>query len=459
VAESDVCSLDATALAEAIRSRELSSLEVVAAHLARIEERNPELNAVVTLAPDARDRARERDAAIAGGEGGIGALHGVPFTVKDTLDTAGLRTTRGSLLYAEHVPVADATAVARMTQAGGVLLGKTNTPELALWWETDNLVFGLTRNPRDPARTAGGSSGGEAAAIASGMSPVGLGSDVGGSIRHPAHCCGIVGLKPTHGRVPLTGHFPEVLLGVMHVGPLARSVRDAALALGVLAGPDGRDPYALPVPLDLDAASRALRIGVVPDGGAAPVAAEVEAVVRSAAGALAASGCEVAEVRVAALAEHDWNALTMVLYGVESGEEVQRIVAGREQELHPRLQRRLAASGGTLAEYTAARDAWEALRRDTVRALVDVDVLLGPCAPVAAFAHGADELEVDGVAVPPRHVLQATIPWDLTGSPALAVPFGTSADGLPIDVQLVGRHFDEAALFRAGALLEQARPR
>ena len=238
---------DATALAKLVRDGELSPVEVVRAHLQRIEDVNGRLNAIVTLDDRAEDRAREAEAAAATGER-MGPLHGVPLTVKDCVDTAGLRTTRGSRLFSDHVPTADAPVVQRLTDAGAIVIGKTNMPEFALWWETDNVVFGRTENPWLDGRTPGGSSGGEAAAIASGMSPLGIGSDVGGSIREPANYCGIVGLKATHGRVPLTAHWPDVLLRFMHVGPMARTVRDAALALSIIAGPDGADTYAVPIP-------------------------------------------------------------------------------------------------------------------------------------------------------------------------------------------------------------------
>ena len=237
---------DATALAALVRDGEVSPVEVVRAHLRRIEDVNGRLNAIVTLDDRAEDRAREAEAAAAAGAL-WGPLHGVPITVKDCVDTAGLRTTRGSRLFSDHVPAADATVVQRLTDAGAIVIGKTNMPEFALWWETDNVVFGRTENPWLQGRTPGGSSGGEAAAIASGMSPLGIGSDVGGSIREPANYCGIVGLKATHGRVPLTAHWPDVLLRFMHVGPMARTVRDVALALSVIAGPDGVDTYAVPI--------------------------------------------------------------------------------------------------------------------------------------------------------------------------------------------------------------------
>src|SRR5262249_27776017 len=210
-------------------------------------EINPRLNAIVTLNPQAETQARMAEKAVMQGDS-LGPLHGVPFTIKDCFDTAGIRTTRGSRFFADRIPKADATTVARFKAAGGILLGKTNTPEFAFWWETGNLVFGYTSNPWDLNRTTGGSSGGEAAAIAARLSPLGLGSDVGGSIRAPSHYCGVVGLKPTHGRIPLTGHYPEVLLRFMHAGPMARTVRDIALALGILAGGDDQDSYAQGLP-------------------------------------------------------------------------------------------------------------------------------------------------------------------------------------------------------------------
>ena len=209
----DICYADATELAERIRSKALSPVEVVDSFLGRIETVNPSLNAIVILADGATERARQAEAAIMRGET-WGPLHGVPFTIKDCVDTAGIRTTRGSRLFESHVPNDDATVVRRLKDAGGILIGKTNLPEFALWWETDNLVFGRTENPWKAGRTPGGSSGGEAAAIASGLSPLGVGSDLGGSIREPANYCGIVGLKATHGRIPLTGHWPETLLRV-----------------------------------------------------------------------------------------------------------------------------------------------------------------------------------------------------------------------------------------------------
>ncbi|MBI0315590.1 amidase, partial [Streptomyces javensis] len=240
--ESELYYRDATELAALIAGRQISAVEVVRAHLDRIAAVDPEINAVTVTAERALDAARAADRAVRAGTA-LGALHGVPFTVKDSLDVAGVVAARGSALFRGRVPATDATAVARLRAAGGIPLAKTNLPEFSYWTETDNTITGRTLNPWDHERTPGGSSGGESAAIAAGMSPLGLGSDVAISVRGPAHDTGIVALKATRGRIPTTGHWPEVPRRYWHIGPMARSVRDIAAALRVLAGPDGVDGY------------------------------------------------------------------------------------------------------------------------------------------------------------------------------------------------------------------------
>src|SRR6266545_1597231 len=234
----DLCTRSTIKLAELIREQKVSPVEVLQACLRRIEEINPQLNAIVTIAPDALEKAKEAETAIKRGEG-LGPLHGVPLTIKDTIETAGLRTTSGSAMRAGFIPKRDAPAVARLKDAGAIVLGKTNAAEMAMDYTADNPVFGRTNNPYDLALTPGGSSGGEGAAIASCMSPAGIGSDLAGSIRIPAHFCGIVGLKPTVGRIPSTGQFPPATgpysLGAV-IGPMASSVNDLRLLFNVLAG-------------------------------------------------------------------------------------------------------------------------------------------------------------------------------------------------------------------------------
>jgi aspartyl-tRNA(Asn)/glutamyl-tRNA(Gln) amidotransferase subunit A len=448
--------LDAGEIARRVRAREVSPVEVVDAHLARIEELNPRLNAIVTPM-DARGAAREAEAAVLRGDE-LGPLHGVPFTIKDSLDTAGVRTARGSRLFADHVPAEDAVAVARVRGAGGVPLGKTNLPEFALWWETDNLLFGRTVNPWNPERTAGGSSGGEAAAIAAGLSPLGLGSDLGGSIRLPAAHCGVVGLKPTHGRVPLTGHWPETILRFMHIGPMARSVEDVGLALSVISGPDPRDWWTAPAaPLELGGAFGTPRIGWLAGTGFGSVDGEVAAAVERAAAGLAGLGCAVEKLDLPWLERRDCNAMTLALYGAEGSVYLGPIIEGREEELHWFLRARLGRPRATMDAYLSAEAEVESLRRDVANLLLDFDALLCPTTPVPAHGHDLEEVEIAGRRFMARAVMRATIPWDLTGSPALSVPFALSGEGLPIGVQVVGRRFDESTVLRVGRALEELR--
>ena len=291
--DAELTNKSALELAELIRSRAVSPVEVVEAHLQRIDKINPLLNAIVTLAPDLLDQARAAEVVQMSGRE-IGPLHGVPLTVKDTIDTAGLRTTSGSRLRVNHVPDSDATAVARLKAAGAIIFGKTNTPEMAIPYETDNPVWGRTNNPYALERTPGGSSGGEAVAIAAGLSPAGLGSDLSGSIRVPAHFCGIVGLKPTVGAVSMDGHTPNATrllsLGAC-IGPMARTVADLELLFRIIADVPQREPVLLGSSL------RGLSVAWFTDDGIAPVTDETRAAVRAAAKVLGDAGLEVSEQR------------------------------------------------------------------------------------------------------------------------------------------------------------------
>ena len=277
---------------------------MVQAHLDRIEAANSKLNAIVTLADGALDAARAADEALASGAE-VGPLHGVPFTVKDSFDTAGVRTQRGSPIFEGRVPDTDATSVARMKDAGAVLLAKTNLPEFAYWIESDNLLTGRTNNPWDLDRSAGGSSGGESAAIAAGMSPLGIGSDLSISLRGPAADTGVVGFKPTRGRIPMTGAWPREPRRDWHAGPMARTIRDIALAYSLLAGPDGADGLST-VPGEFDAGlgaspDRPVRVGWLVDSGLGPIDPEVAATVQAAADALRQAGIQVDAVSIPAL--------------------------------------------------------------------------------------------------------------------------------------------------------------
>ena len=452
---------DATQLAVQIQAKEVSPVDVVTAHLDRIDAVNPGLNAMVCLCDDPLEQARQAEQAVMDGHV-LGPLHGVPFTAKDCFDVAGLRTTRGSKLFADHVPTVDAVAVGRLKDAGGILLGHTNMPEFAFWWETGNNVYGRTVNPWNAQRTSGGSTGGEAVAIAAGLSPLGIGTDVGGSIRQPSSFCGIVGLKPTHGRIPLTGQWPEVMLRYMHVGPMARSVRDVALALSVLSGPDGMDPYALHVPPphvpDLTDKLPRLRIGWCPEGPFAPVARDVQQVVAAAAAALEELGCDVQPVSLEAWNRWQAQDISISFFSGEGTIYLEQFYRGREDELTGYIQRRLSLPAPTLSDFIESIEKSELLRQDLVRYFSRYDLLLVPTSPLAAFPHEMSELDIDGRRVQGRNSLRATVPFDLTGSPAITVPFGWSGDGLPIGVQIAARHYDEATMFMAAAALEAVSP-
>jgi aspartyl-tRNA(Asn)/glutamyl-tRNA(Gln) amidotransferase subunit A len=448
---------DATTLAALIRKREVSSREVVQAHLDRVAAVNPQINAVVTLMEaDALKAADAADAAVANGDV-LGPLHGVPFSIKDALDTAGVLTQRGSKLFAGHIPTADATAVARFKEAGGIPLMKTNLPEFSAWTETDNRLTGRTNNPWNLERTPGGSSGGESAAIAAGLTPIGIGSDVAISVRGPAAFTGIAALKATQGRIPYTGHYPAITRRWWHVGAMARTVGDVALGTSILKGPDGVDGYAVH-PRDADSGAsripgRPLRIGWVTDAAFGPVDPEIAAAVASAAGRLADLGHEVEQVTLPFLG-NPLGALMTLVFG-EIVPSIKVLAAGRESELHAVGARIVGMADPAFADFLAAEAQGEQLRSAFAGFFQTYDVLLTPVTPMTATPHGAQELVVNGVTVPWTHVMAATSPFNLTGLPALSVPYAFSSEHLPIGIQLVGKWLDEATLLRLGAMLER----
>ncbi|QYG92472.1 amidase [Iamia sp. SCSIO 61187] len=444
----DLVWCDATELADLIGTGTVSAVEVVQAHLDRIESVGGRVNAFVTV----RGEAALRDAA----HPAAGPLSGVPFTVKDSFDTAGVRTTRGSRLFADLVPEVDATAVARLRAAGGILLGKTNLPEMSYWTETDNLVTGRSLNPYDPERTPGGSSGGEAAAIAAGLSPLGLGSDVAISVRGPASDTGIAAIKPTHGRVPHTGHFPQSLRRWWHTGPMARSVRDLRLALSLMEGPDGVDPYAVALPGTSTSSGR-LRIGWT-TSAFGPLDPEVETTVEGAAQAFADLGHDVGPVELPWLSEGDCTVLSAILYTAEVLPYLRPIVQGREDMLHPVLQRVLQAPEPSFADYLDAEQQVEQLRMEFSGWFQDHDVLLCPVTPYPAPPHARSRHDAGDRSVPARTVMRATVPFNLTGLPAVSLPFGTTAQGPPVGVQLVSRWWADHALLELAETLASASP-
>ncbi len=439
----------ATALADAIRSKTISSEEVVKTFLERIDEVNPKLNAVVQQDPDAAlEAARLADRSIGRGET-LGPLHGVPITLKDSIDTVGLITTGGTLGRAQYLPEKDATVTARLRAAGAILLGKTNTPEFTWSYETDNLVYGQTHNPYDLARTPGGSSGGAAAIVASGGSALEVGSDTGGSIRYPSHCCGIAGIKPTAGRVPRTGHivpFGGVTDLFTQLGPMARYVDDLALTLSVIAGVDWRDPAIVPMPLgdpaDVDFGS--LRISFHTDNGIAAPTPEIQETIRQAAGLLAGDGLQVDEVRPDGI--EDTHEIINALWSADGGAGLRKLLQ-KAGTTETRLEG-LESEPLSMSAFSDLMDRWDGFRCKMTAFLEKYDVVLGPANAYPARPHGTFS-EVDPM-------FSYTETYNLTGWPGAVVRAGSSPEGLPIGAQIVARPWREDVALAVAKRIETA---
>jgi len=455
-------------MAAQIRGRRLSPVELADAHLAKIERLNPKLNAFVHVDADrVRREARAAEAAVTSGKT-LGPLHGVPISIKSSLDVATLRSEAGTRLRAGFVATQDAPLVARLRNAGAIVLGVTNTPELLMAWETDNLLYGRTNSPWDLERTPGGSSGGEAAAIAAGMSAGGVGSDGGGSIRVPAHFSGICGLKPTPGRIPSTGHFPAsggpfALIGV--VGPMARTVADVRALFEVMQGPDDGDTCAAPVPLRWPSEDEAknLRIGYFEDDGRTPVTPETRAAVRTAAEALQRAGFQVERFRPRGLEEA--RVLWKKFFVSAGGMLIRPMFRGRERDLSPILRQFLewseaepAFTGDSLLDAWIRRDA---ARADFLKQMRKYPILLCPAAAIPAFRHGERSWTIDDKTVEYLNAWSYTEWFNLLGNPAAVVPVSHcvsgDSEGLPIGVQIVGRPWEEEQVLAVAAVLERER--
>ena len=446
----------ASELVQLIRSRSVSAIEVVEAHLRRIDEVNPLINAIVTVAPDVMKSARAADDALAKGEE-FGPLHGLPITIKDTIDTKGIRTTSGSRRHANRIPDHDASVVATLKAAGAIVLGKTNVPEMAIPYETDNPVFGRTDNPGKLVMTPGGSSGGEAAAIAAYLSPAGVGSDLSGSIRVPAHFCGIAGLKPTTGRIAFDGHVPEVV-GPLAVGasfgPMARCVDDLALLFGVMA--------ATGMPFD-DASDRSLRppVAFYTYDGIAPVTEETEATVRTAAKILSDAGFTVREERPPGVSEG--SRLWIELFSHASSQQVREFYRGRESEAGPLVASMLGKKHDppsfedrveTAERLSKAIVERERLREILLRWMKDTPLIIAPVGAFPAFGHGTRRVDVHGDSISIFRAFSYCQTFNVFGLPAIALPVGRSSEGLPLGVQIVGRPFAESEVLRAARIIE-----
>ena len=482
VSNSDLNFLSAAEMAEKVRRRKLSPVELVRAHLERIEQVNPRINAFVQVAGErALDEARVAEARVVSGDA-LGPLHGVPISIKSSINVVGMKCEAGTKLREGQVAGDDAPLVRRLRGAGAIVLGVTNAPELLMAWETDNRLYGRTNNPWDLSRTAGGSSGGEAAAIASGCSAGGVGSDGGGSIRVPAHFCGICGLKPTPGRIPATGHYPQsvgpfALLGV--VGPMARTVEDLKLLFEVMQGPDVGDPSAAPVPVrwpgllaagedarcfmnpngaDLEVGRRP-RIAFFEDDGRTPVTAETRAGVRVAAGLLREAGFEVEEFRPGGLEKA--RELWWKFFGVVGGMLLDPLTRGHEDELSPIL-RQFQSWVAVETPLTAQSllDCWterDQLRMQIFEQMERFPVLLCPVAAVPAFRHGERDWQFEGRSVAYLDAWSYCEWFNLLGMPGVALPMAHSAQALPIGVQIVTRPWEEELALSVAEVADRAR--
>jgi Asp-tRNA(Asn)/Glu-tRNA(Gln) amidotransferase A subunit family amidase len=440
-------------LAGRIRAKEISVVEAVSEHLERARALQSKLNAFVHLdAEGALAQARTAEIALQHG-GRVGPLHGIPVTVKSCIGVAKWPCPAGSALRRDYIAQEDAVLVARLRAAGAILLGNTNTPEFLMAYETNNLLNGKTSNPRDLTRTAGGSSGGEAAAIASGCSAGGVGSDGGGSIRVPAHFCGICGLKPTPGRIPATGHFPAGIgafswLGV--VGPMARTVGDVRTLFEVMAGPDAGDALSVRVPLRKidDAELKGLRVGILESAALGRASEETQAALQSTANSLAAQGFSVEPLQLKGLdrvLELWW-----FFFGPVIAHLLRQSISGHENEISPMLREYLRAAEPeatlTLDSFLSACAERDLVRAEILRQMRDVPVLLSPVCATPAFRHG-EGTWVGGSEHCYRDTMRFSQWLNLTGFPGVSVPTGFSAEGLPIGIQVIGRpHEDELVL-------------
>ncbi|MFQ5899518.1 MAG: amidase [Candidatus Methylomirabilia bacterium] len=458
----DLCWLPATDLAAQIRSKAISPVEVTEAVLARIERVGLTLNAFCTVTPELASRAaREAEIAVLKGEP-LGPLHGVPVSIKDLVFTRNVRTTGGSRIYADFIPEEDAVSVERLKAAGAVLLGKTNTSEFGHKAVTDNPLFGPTRNPWRLDLTPGGSSGGAAAAVAAGLGPLALGTDGGGSVRIPAAFSSVFGFKPTFGRVPHYPGFSTWGETLSQSGPIARTVRDAALMLEVMAGPDDRDRYSLPAEPEsylaaCEAPVNGLSIAWTPDLGYAAVDPEVARIAQDAAGVFEALGCYVEVV------SPGWENPEEVFATLVAAETFAAL-AERAAEWHDRMDRTLVrflerGRGVTAAEYVRASHRRKAYSVAVQAFLARFDLLATPTLAVPPFlVETSGPREIAGQRVSPLGWMPFTYPFNLTGQPAASIPAGFTADGRPVGLQIVGKRFGDRTVLSAAAAFEAARP-
>ncbi len=453
---------DALTLARRIRTKEISPVSVVEAVLQRIEALQPTVNAFVTVTADeARESARRAEAAVMAGER-LGPLHGVPFSVKDLLFTEGTRTTMGSLIFADQVPTEDAVPVRRLREAGAILIGKTTTPEFGHKPFTDSPLFGATRNPWDLSRTAGGSSGGAAAAVATGQGPLALGTDGGGSVRLPASCCGIVGLKPTLGRVPHV-HQADLFSSTSYIGPMARTVAEATACFDAIVGFEPRDPYSRPEPSDdpREVTVRGLRIGWLPRVGNHLVDPEVLGECEGVVGYLEGQGAHVETI------EEDLSAFERTfLIGLQAGlaARVGPHLAKFGDKVAPSLRESIERGAQwTAVDWVNALGQRTAMYRRVHGWLQRFDFLVSPTLSRPALPVDHDAFRPITIAGQVAGSIRGAWypylwPFNLSGHPAVSLPCGWSSDGLPIGLQIVGPWYGDRRVLALAGHLERERP-
>jgi aspartyl-tRNA(Asn)/glutamyl-tRNA(Gln) amidotransferase subunit A len=457
----DLCYMSARKLASAYRRRTLSPVEVVDAVLARIETLNPTLNAFCLVLPEqAREEAKRAEVAFRRKKK-VGPLCGIPVSIKDLIFTKGIRTTGGSKIFEHFVPDEDETPVGRLRAAGAVIVGKTNTPEFGYMGVTQNPLFGITRNPWDLDKTAGGSSGGAAAAVAAGLCPLALGSDGGGSIRIPASFSGIFGFKGSFGRVPHQPGFPgwETL---SHTGPLTRTVADAALMMDVIAGPDDIDRYSLPSIANTYSGSlrgglKGTRIAWSPDLGYATVEPEVLKMTAEAVRVFQKAGCKVKEHNPKLdCPEREFSTIVFCEYHAALGDQLEQWRGNMDPPLVTLIEMGKKFSAKDYVRAAFRRQEFHVKAQKIFR---EYDFLLTPTTAVPAFKAGKMAPEVvAGKRLSPIGWMPFTYPFNLTGQPAASVPCGFTRDGLPVGLQIVGRRHDDIGVLRMAAAFERLRP-
>jgi amidase len=440
-----------------VRNGAVSPVELVESHLRQIEARNPSLNAFVSVfAEEALAEARAREAALVHSQP-PGLLYGVPVTVKDSFDVVGFPTRAGSRLRSSQPAAADAAAVSQLRREGAIVLGKTNTPELLASYETDNFLTGRTNHPLDPERTPGGSSGGEAAAIATFCSPGGLASDGGGSIRIPAHFCGIAGLKPTPGRISGSGHFPSLgypggITGT--AGPMARTAEDLRLLFAALVAFDPEDPFSTPAALRR-LPSKGTRIGVWNGFYSVPADPEIHGAIHRAAALLECAGFPTQEFAPRGL-ERAPN-LWAFLFNQWPQQETRKLIEGRESEVHWTLLESLGVPAPSSEQVILTLAARDRMRASLVRQMRDVPVLLMPVSSITAFRHRERKWKIGEQEIGLFQAMMPAVIANVLGLPAVTIPMGLTAGGLPVGIQLLGRPFEDELLLDVAVRLEQER--